>query len=154
MVRCAETAEDLVQETFLRAFKSLEKFDVSRPFAPWVCRIAVNTVREHFRKCGREVMVVPGSDLTLEADGSSRVEQVDDILFWDGLLERLPVWARILLLLKHGLNLNYEEMAQLLDEPIGSVKGNLFRARSALKDCYLASFPAAQSQESEQTPDE
>ena len=49
IVRCHETAEDVAQEAFVRAWRGLERFELGRPFAPWVCRIAANLALNHVR---------------------------------------------------------------------------------------------------------
>ncbi|MFZ2958248.1 MAG: RNA polymerase sigma factor [Candidatus Ozemobacteraceae bacterium] len=135
-IRIEETCEDLCQETFLRAFDRLDSYDVSRPFSPWLLKIAWNLAGECLRKQGRQAECVPLEDELLPANGISPSDQVIGRMVLDDCLERLPLGHRILFVLRHGLQLSYEEIAQIVGEPVGTVKVHLYRAREQLRE-YL-----------------
>lgn len=134
MIRDEGTVEDLCQETFLRAFSKIDQFDVSRRFSPWLMKIAVNLVSEHYRRNGGgKISLQPLDDLPISAPGGAPAEQAIERWMWEEFLNRLPLGYRILFVLRHGLMLSYEEISQVLDEPMGTVKVNLFRAREILR---------------------
>lgn len=138
MGRTGERNEDLCQEVFLRAFDRLESFDQTRRFGPWLMKIAWNLTCETIRSEGRRVSFHPLDDDLFPDRQREPGEQAVDRVTIDECLERLPIGARVLFLLRHGMQLSYEEMALVLDEPIGTVKGQLFRIREQMKR-YLQS---------------
>ena len=130
-IRSSEQIEDLCQETFLRAFNGLSQFDSTRQFGPWILKIAANVIGEYFRRTGKSVPLVP-LDEELAHDAHLPEEIAVGRALIDHYLDRLPWNLRLLLILRHGLMLNYEEIAEILDEPVGTVKSNLFRTRAML----------------------
>ncbi|MBF0409810.1 MAG: sigma-70 family RNA polymerase sigma factor [Candidatus Riflebacteria bacterium] len=132
-VRPQEQAEDICQEAFLHAVKKLDQFDTSRSFGPWVARIALNVAKEHARR--KRVVLMP---LSFSADKSSvnqvpQDEKLSSRCEIDGFLELLPIELRIIFLMKHALQLKIEEIAELLETPVSTIKVYLFRSRSILR---------------------
>ncbi len=128
-----ECAADATQEAFIAAFSSIETFDTSRSFKPWLLKIAINKA-VRLQKNNRPVLTLnvekAGSgDDSFDPAGTFAAKQL-----FDDCLERLGLDDQILLMLRHSLDLSYEEMAIVLDKPVGSVKGELFRTRRKLKD--------------------
>jgi RNA polymerase sigma-70 factor (ECF subfamily) len=132
--REAADADDLVQETFLRAWRALDRYDVERPFAPWLFRIAANwalTQLETRRRRG-------GEELTesLEWDGPSPAESADSARLRrevTAAVNALPEDQRVVLHLRVTEDLSYREIAETLDVPIGTVMSRLARARETLR---------------------
>jgi RNA polymerase sigma-70 factor (ECF subfamily) len=135
-------AEDLCQEAFFQAFSSLGTFDEARPFGPWMSRVAVNTALQHRRKQGRQVVFAPIDESEIQRFVPSPGEQVIGRMIVDEFLDRLPEASRLLFLMKYSLDLSYEEIADYLSEPVGSIKGNLYRARELLKQVVDGPEPA------------
>jgi len=133
MGRNGDRNEDLCQEVFLRAFDRLESFDLTRRFGPWLMKIAWNLTCETIRSEGRRVRFHPLEDDLFPDRRQEPGEQAVDRVTIDECLERLPIGARVLFLLRHGMQLSYEEIALVLDEPIGTVKGQLHRIREQMK---------------------
>ncbi|NNE44298.1 MAG: sigma-70 family RNA polymerase sigma factor [Gemmatimonadetes bacterium] len=130
----AEDADDLVQETFLRAWKALERFDAERPLAPWLVRIATNRamtlleVRQRRPVEELEDTVPDPGDLPDEATERRRLhERVRQHL------EGLPEDQRAILVLRATDQLSYREIADTLDIPIGTVMSRLARARETMR---------------------
>ncbi|HOY66351.1 MAG TPA: RNA polymerase sigma factor [Candidatus Ozemobacteraceae bacterium] len=136
MLRDEPTIEDICQETFLKAFEKLHQFDANREFAPWLLRIAVNLIGEHYRRLGRSLRLVPLDDEALPAALPEPGECAVNRVTIDRCIEGLPPGYRLLFVLRHGLMLSYEEIALLLDEPVGTVKVGLFRAREQLRRLF------------------
>lgn len=128
-----ECAADAAQEAFVAVFSSLETFDFSRSFKPWLLKIAINKAirlqRNNRSALSLNVEHAEVSDASYDPAGTFAGKQL-----LDDCLERLCLDDQILLMLRHSLDLSYEEMAIVLDKPVGSVKGELFRTRRKLKD--------------------
>ncbi|WNJ19592.1 sigma-70 family RNA polymerase sigma factor [Pontibacter sp. G13] len=144
MVRNSDDAEDLTQEAFAKAFKSIEKFDSKYAFSTWLFRIATNNCIDFIRK--KRVQTV-SIDQPLEGDDGStmrfdvkdhNLDPNDTLLkkqrarYLEMAIDRLPEKYRILVELRYFKEYSYEEVARELQIPLGTVKAQLFRARELL----------------------
>jgi RNA polymerase sigma-70 factor (ECF subfamily) len=132
--RSAEDADDLVQETFLRAWRAIDRFDVERPVAPWLLRIAVNWSRSELASRKRR----PAEELTeaIPQDGPSPEEDAERARLGrriERAVEELPEDQRMILILRASEGLSYREISDLCDVPIGTVMSRLARARETLR---------------------
>ena len=129
-------AEDLAQEVFVRAWKSLRTFRGESAFRTWLHRVAVNVVRSSQSRTGRLMQMFAGSAGHVP-DLPSREEGVDASLARRQVIERalaaLPGELRIAVTLRDMQGLDYREIADLLNVPIGTVESRIFRARQRLK---------------------
>ncbi len=131
-------AEDLVQETFFRAYRGLKTFERRSSFKTWLHRIAINTCLNHLRstRAAREATHVPleAVEETLEMDaptgGLRRVEQREELR---AALSQLKVEDQEVLLMKDVEELSYEEIAHVLQIGVSAAKMRVQRARIALK---------------------
>jgi RNA polymerase sigma-70 factor (ECF subfamily) len=140
---CAEDAHDLLQEAFLRAYEKLASFQGGSSFYTWIYRIAVNLALSDRRKRrrssgrvaenGRREPIDPPDDVR-QSDPSLPLERAER----DGLIqEALSALApdhRAVVVLKDLDGLRYEEIAAVLDVPIGTVRSRLHRARLELRE--------------------
>ena len=145
-----EDAEDLTQETFLRAFRALARYDPTRPFGAWLHTIASRLCIDHHRRNRAKLVSLTqpeegtsGEERTLEIlDPSDRpdeaVEKSELASRLDALVAQLPPDSRAAILLRHQQDLPYEEIARVLGVPIGTVKARIHRARIMLKQKLLA----------------
>jgi len=144
MVHNQEEAADVTQDVFVRAFQSFERFDGRSSLRTWLFRIAYNLCIDRSRKSDRRVTEVallePGEDNeTMEiADMRWQPEQtaLDDELMGiveEGILS-MSEKLRSVLLLHDKEEMAYEEIATLLEVPVGTVKSRLFLARSHLQN--------------------
>ena len=142
MVRDRPLAEDLAQETFFKAFRSLASYDRSRKLSSWLFTIAHNAAIDHLRR--KRVATVPlesgGDELAPvdraaapAADGPERVALRGDLMraFENALGELRPDHAEVLVL-RFQEGMAYDEIAEIMDLPLGTVKTHLHRARKAL----------------------
>ena len=133
-------AEDVSQEAFIRAFRSLNRFRGDSSFKNWLYQIATNVARTHFGKRTRQSAVW---DRRVEADDvaehhlASSTDRVEESMIWRDALDRalstLPDTLRVPLVLHDVEGLGYREIAEVLHIPIGTVMSRLFRARQRLR---------------------
>lgn len=144
VVRRAEDAEDLTQETFVRMFRALDRYDPERPFTAWLFTIATRIGIDHLRRRRIQTFSLsvsePGSteEHTLDVEDPGlkpdEVAQHAEEQRWaDDLIDSLPEHYRIVVLLRHQQDLSYEEIAEALNLPLGTVKARIHRARALLK---------------------
>lgn len=128
-------AEDLAQETFLRAYQRLDLFDLERPFGPWVRRVAANLCLNHLS--GKPVASAE-LDEERDADPDGRPEPVYEAAERSeqvrAALASLPPHYRAVVELRHYQDLSYDEIAAALNLPLSDVKSHLFRARKLLAE--------------------
>jgi len=144
MVRRAEDAEDLTQETFIRMFRALSRYDPERSFAAWLFTIASRLCIDHIRR--RKVSPISLTQRERDSEEEYQIEVEDPGLKPDevttyaeeerrtaDLIAGLPPHYRIVVILRHQQDLSYEEIAEALHMPLGTVKARIHRARALLK---------------------
>lgn len=149
MLRDPALAEDLTQESFVRAFTHLAQFDARYKFANWILRIAQNAGIDAIRR--RRPDVVPfdsdaeGKDRAAAIpaprgeDGLGRLERSDLRHALDAAMARLRPEYRQLLVLRYHEDLGYEDIVAITGLPLGTVKSLLHRARSEMAALMSAS---------------
>lgn len=131
-------AQDITQETFLRAFINLDRYDQNRPAGPWLFRIAANLCR-NFLRDRREVPTANAGELedSFEPGPEEQFlqkEKVSELLI---ALQQLPEIYRDVLLLKHVGELSYAEIGATLGLELTLVKNRLYRGRIMLREALL-----------------
>jgi RNA polymerase sigma factor (sigma-70 family) len=131
-------ADDLAQETFLRAYKNIRSFRGEAKFSTWLYRIAYNCFREEARK-RKELVGIDEARLEAQQDPQT----VDPALKHDLMhaLQLLPLPERSAILLCCQNGLSHDEAARVLDIPLGTVKTNVLRGREKLKKTLAAWGP-------------
>lgn len=129
-----EDAEEALQDSFVRAFRSLYRYDDRAPFGPWLFTILVNRCRTVGRRTSRRERLFVQDDVTLnESPAPERVEATE----WDETirraLDRLAPAAREAFLLKYVEELEYEEMARLTGVGVSALKMRVKRAAEQLR---------------------
>ncbi len=135
IVRAHDLADDVAQEAFVRAWRSLDRFDLGRPFGPWVCRIAANLALNHVRSPrAREEGLPEGHAETPSADpgplGAILDEEAKRVL--DEAVAELGPEQRAVFVLRAVEEMSYAEIAEALGISQGTVMSRLFRARERL----------------------
>lgn len=129
-------ADDACQEALIKIVRNLPRFDGRSSFGTWAYRIATNASLDELRKRGRRAhLALLDEDTGAEpADprAGEQVEQLGDRLLLDAALAELPDEVRAAVVLRDVANLDYAEIAETLDLPIGTVKSRISRGRSAL----------------------
>ena len=149
MVRDRTQAEDLAQETFIRAFNAIESFDPAYRFSNWIFKIANNHTIDHLRRRKLDTVSIEGSPyaarsedeertrIALTSTGESPAAYVEHKELGDqieGAIGELRPEYRTVILLRHVEGYAYEEIAEVLDLPLGTVKTYLHRARGELRE--------------------
>jgi RNA polymerase sigma-70 factor (ECF subfamily) len=145
MVREAETARDLAQETFVKAYVKLDSFQGDAALGTWLYAIALNQVRGEMRKRSaakrgdaksldalREAADVDPVDPTEGAP--ERVSMSEQCARLRDELERLDPEHKEVVVLREFQDLSYEEIAGIVGVPVGTVRSRLFRARAELRE--------------------
>jgi RNA polymerase sigma-70 factor (ECF subfamily) len=139
------TAEDVFQETFLQIHQSAGTFDMSRRFKPWLFTIAANKARDKHRKHARRRTVSLSASVAGNGEGQSFVDLMDadlpspDRPVLDAersqrvkvVIDEMPVHLREILLLSYFQQLSYNQIADALEIPLGTVKSRLHTAVAA-----------------------
>ncbi len=143
----SEDAAEVAQETFIRVLRSLSTYDPARPFRTWLFKIASNLALDVIRRRKRRPVALedlggeegppidpadpgPGPDEGLRIDRS-------DVRF-DALVKELPELYQAILFLRYKEELAYEEIAETMDLPLGTVKVRLHRAHEILRRKLIA----------------
>jgi RNA polymerase sigma-70 factor (ECF subfamily) len=144
MLRNPSRAEELAQETFLKAFKNLRSFDPAFKFSNWILRIAHNAAIDAMRRSGPQEVSLDEPD---DRSGSTLAEAVPDphgeqatralehqdlARALGAALRQLRPEYRRMVVLRYQEDLGYEEIAQITGLPLGTVKSHLHRARSEM----------------------
>ncbi len=131
-------ADDLAQETFLRAYKNIRSFRGEAKFSTWLYRIAYNCFREEARK-RKELVGIDEAQLAALEDPQIADPALKHDLMHALQLLPLPERSAILLCCQNGLS--HDEAARVLDIPLGTVKTNVLRGREKLKKTLAAWAP-------------
>ena len=123
-------ADDAAQEAIHRAFRALDRFDDTRPFAPWLTRISLNQAIEELRR-SRRVAAAEGRFEELWTSSSSGGDELDSLLA--AAVAGLPPGRRLVVVLHYWLDLSLDEISGLLDVPVGTVASRLSRALAELR---------------------
>jgi RNA polymerase sigma-70 factor (ECF subfamily) len=137
MMNHRQDAEDVAQETFVRALRAISGFDATRLLRPWLLEIAANRCRTALAGRSRRVTVGLAGPAEAIADPRARLRDPDDLA---GQLEKalgaLRPDYRLVFVLYHEQNLTYDEIAQAVSRPVGTVKTWLHRARAQLAAAF------------------
>jgi len=130
--------DDIAQDVFVRAWRSLQGFRGESTFRTWLHRVAINVIRTSQTRQGRLVRVfAPRDHDEVRLDPASGEEPLDITLARRQVIERalatLPEELRVAVTLQDMQGLDYKEIAAALDVPIGTVESRIFRARQRLK---------------------
>lgn len=141
--------EDIVQDTFLKAYTRLDSFQQQSSFYTWVYRIATNTLLDFLKRRGRSpvqtvedpelVAPIGGDQAMLRPDAALEEREVAEITH--DVLAELPEIFRTVLVLREFEGMAYQEIADVLEISIGTVESRLFRARAKFKQKLLTKYP-------------
>ncbi len=149
MVRDRELAEDLAQESFVKAFNNLDSYKPSYRFSSWIFKIANNHAIDHLRRARLKTVSIHGSPhatdtqreqetrIVLESTGETPEQEMMALELGSEIevaIGHLRAEYRTAVILRHIESRPYEEIAEIMDVPIGTVKTFLHRARAELRE--------------------
>ena len=146
MLNDYESSLDVTQEVFIKVYNSLEKYSSEYKFSTWLYRIAHNAAIDHIRRNSANLQSLE----TENADGAYQMQLESPLLTpeqererseWrseiDAVVKCLPAVYRELILLRHARDLSYDEIAEVTNLPLGTVKNRLFRAREMMREIFI-----------------
>ena len=146
LIRDPAEVEDVAQETFIKAYRALPSFRGDSAFYTWLYRIGINTAKNYLVSQGRRAPTTTEFD-SEEAETFEEGDQLRDINTPERLLmtkqigetvnvamEALPEELRTAIVLREIEGLSYEEIAAIMECPIGTVRSRIFRAREAISE--------------------
>lgn len=144
LIRDPAEIEDVAQEAFIKAYRALPSFRGESAFYTWLYRIAINTAKNYLVAQGRRAPTTTETGLD-EAESFEEGEQLRDVATPEAVLlskqvaaavnraiEKLPEDLRTAIVLRELEGLSYEEIAESMNCPIGTVRSRIFRAREAI----------------------
>jgi RNA polymerase sigma-70 factor, ECF subfamily len=123
------TADDVTQESFLRAFRAIRTYRGRSKFSSWLLRIVRNCAIDAYHRGERET---PTEDEAMVWRSASGAEGAEDRIRIQEAVRTLPLWLREPFVMIDVLGFSYEEVAAILSTRIGTVKSRMHRARAAL----------------------
>jgi RNA polymerase sigma-70 factor (ECF subfamily) len=144
MVHNKQESEDLTQEAFIKAYNSINSFNEDYAFSTWLFKIATNNCIDFFRKRKLKTysmdQTIKYKDDEIQQEYADEDPTADNIMLADekskmihNAILDLPEKYKTAIILRHQDEKSYEEIAQILDLPLGTVKARIFRAREMLK---------------------
>ncbi len=149
MIRDRSRAEDVAQEAFIKAFNAIQSYNPSYKFSSWMFKIANNLAIDHLRRRELDTVSIHGSAhadsneeaersrITLVDEGESPEEYVENRELGSQIeraMGRLRPEYRTAIVLRHVEGHSYEEISQVMEVPLGTVKTYIHRARAELKE--------------------
>lgn len=149
MIRDREQAEDLAQETFVRVFNHIDRYDPKYKFSSWIFKIATNLTIDHIRRKELDTVSIDGSRNAVTAEQieatsitiASQDENPEELLEAkelgeeiEGAIGKLRPEYKAAILLRHVEGREYQEIAEILSLPLGTVKTYIHRGRNELRE--------------------
>ncbi len=144
LIRDSAEIEDVAQEAFIKAYRALPNFRGESAFYTWLYRIAINTAKNHLVAQGRRAPTSTETEVE-DAENFDDADQLRDVNTPDSMMqsrqvgeavnraiEKLPEDLRTAIVLRELEGLSYEEIAESMNCPIGTVRSRIFRAREAI----------------------
>ena len=137
-----QTAEDITQETFVKVWKNIKKYNSSQVFRAWIFTIARNTATDHLRKKATiPFSLLGGEDQEFEDTLSDETilpdemfAKIEDAKVLETFLEALPPDYRTVIILHYQENMTFDEIGKVLQKPLNTVKSHHRRALEKLRD--------------------
>jgi len=143
MVNDKEDANDQAQEVFIKIYKNMEKYREEYKFSTWVIKIATNHVIDFRRRNKHDMQVghlevLEDVPVGVEASPEEAFIAKEKTQALATMIKELPEMYRLPIVLYHQQGLSYQEISEIVDEPMSKVKNRIFRARKLLKENLIS----------------
>lgn len=128
--------DDIVQETYIQVYKNLSKFDQSKSFKPWITGIAIKQIQSHRRKLWKGLRTLKKLENTEDVSIYDQTEELiyySSIKKWDEIVQCLPYKLKQVIILRYVNEHTQEEIASILNIPLGTVKSRINAALKKLR---------------------
>lgn len=145
LVKEQSDAEDVIQEIYIQVYRSLEKFDVNRPFRPWLMGVVIRQIQAHRRKSWTYVRIIKKAEQIEHAvvyDFSNEVVNKVSNRSLLACVDRLPYKLKIVIILHYLNDYTQEEIAAILEIPLGTVKSRIHAALQKMRKKQNMNIPA------------
>jgi RNA polymerase sigma-70 factor (ECF subfamily) len=129
-VRNAQDAMDISQESFIKAFRKIRRFDPEKSFFPWFYKLLKNLCLDHIKRRRRTQEIPLDEARVLKEEREDR--EMKEIL-WKGI-EKLPFEQREVIILRYFQECSYQEIAEITARPVGTVMSSLYYAKKRLRE--------------------
>lgn len=147
MIKDPDDVDDLTQEAFIKAYNALDTFQFAYNFSAWLYRIASNSCidflrKKRFKTISLDQPIGGEEDLYIDVASEDHTPDLQMISterkkILNRAIEELPENYRVIIQMRHNEELDYKEISEKLDIPLGTVKAHLFRARRILYDALV-----------------
>ena len=139
MIKDQEEADDLAQEVFIKVYKNLFRYYPDFKFSTWIIRITTNHVIDYRRKKQQETVPLESVEYEMSTDESPESAYIkeEQKSLLKRLVDNLPDMYKIPIVLYHNQGLSYQEISDIIEEPLSKVKNRIFRGRKMLKESLI-----------------
>lgn len=125
-----QDALDISQEAFIKAFRKIKRFDIQKPFFPWFYRLLRNLCIDYLKQRSKRAEVPLNGVQVLKTEKDDR--EMKEVL-WKGI-DSLPMEQKEVILLRYFQQFSYQEIADIMEKPVGTVMSSLYYAKKRLKE--------------------
>ena len=141
------TAEDIVQDSFVKAYQALNSFEERSSFKSWLFRIAINTSKNKLRSIGSDDVDIEDVTIAVESKTEAEFEFKETHGFINEVVQKLPERQKLALTLRVFEDLSFQEIAQIMDCPYDTAKANFRHAVLKLKKVLIERNAGPRSQD-------
>ncbi len=135
MTKNTADASDIVQETFIRIYRNIDSFDVQKPFKPWFYQILINEGKRLLNKRNNQATQVESEEILDVIQESSARDSMNGRII--DVLDDLSEEERTLIMLKYVDRFTEQELAEMMELNVNTLKSRLLRARNRLRELYI-----------------
>jgi RNA polymerase sigma-70 factor (ECF subfamily) len=137
IIRDPDASQDIVQETFIQLYKTIERVDTTKKFSSYLYAITRNQAISYIRSKKPQVALSEARDIATTDTPDTRLERIDQATSVEEALKLIDNRYRKVITLYYYDNLSYEQISKLLHLPVNTIRTHLRRAKSALKQFFL-----------------
>ena len=139
MINDRDEVSDLAQEVFVKLYRNLHRYYPDYKFSTWVIRITTNHVIDYRRRKRQDTVSMDDADFDISSEDSPESVYIreEQRVMLKRMVNDLPDMYKVPIVLYHGEGLSYQEISEVIEEPLSKVKNRIFRGRRMLKESLL-----------------